>query len=137
MSTGNRGLGAHSASGSAAASGPVPNVFDGLPPGRLDAERCETLLETGAMRLERIVSTGHVTPEGHWYDQENDEWVIVLQGRARLRFEDDPATMALGPGDHVIIAARRRHRVEWTDPEQPTVWLALHYRTATPGQEGR
>lgn len=88
------------------------------------------------MRLERIVSTGHVTPEGEWYDEETHEWVLVLQGRARLRFDDDPMPMTLGPGDHVVIPARRRHRVEWTDPAQPTVWLALHYREAVPRQVG-
>jgi len=107
---------------------PVPNVFDDVPRGRLDAEHCQTVLASGAMRLERIVSTGHVTPPGQWYDQEEDEWVIVLQGGARLRFEDDPEPLDLRAGNHVVIPARRRHRVEWTDPDRPTVWLALHYR---------
>lgn len=111
------------------------NIFHDVPARRLDAEDCRTLLASGAMRLERIVSTGHVTPAGQWYDQDDDEWVIVLQGQARLRFDDDPEPLTLSPGDHLVIPAHRRHRVEWTDPEQPTVWLALHYRTA-PADQG-
>ena len=85
------------------------------------------VLETTDFRLERIVSTGHVTPPGEWYDQDASEWVIVLGGRAGLRFEDEPEPRVLQPGDHVLIEPHRRHRVEWTDPDEPTVWLALHY----------
>ena len=76
------------------------------------------------MRLERIVSTGHVTSAGQWFDQDANEWVAVLRGRAasggRIR------ALRAGPGDYVLILAHRRHRVEWTDPDEPTVWLALH-----------
>lgn len=88
----------------------------------------ETLLETAAFRLERIVSSGQSTPPGEWYDQEADEWVLLVSGSARLRFEGEPTAVALGPGDYLLIPARRRHRVEWTDPGQQTVWLALHFR---------
>lgn len=79
------------------------------------------------MRLERIVSTGHATPPGQWLDQDTNEWVAVLRGRAALRFEDEEGPRVLGPGDCALIPAHRRHRVEWTDPDEPTVWLALHY----------
>jgi len=104
----------------------VANLFADLPR-TLPEERVDVLVEAERVRLQRIVSTGHATPAGQWYDQDTDEWVVVLRGRAGLRFEDEAAIRVLGPGDHVIIAAHRRHRVEWTDPGQPTVWLALHY----------
>jgi cupin 2 domain-containing protein len=95
--------------------------------GALDAEVIEPLVEGTGCRLERIVSLGHATPPGQWYDQARAEWVVVLTGAAGLRFEDESAPRVLGPGDWLLIAAHRRHRVEWTDSEQPTVWLALHY----------
>jgi cupin 2 domain-containing protein len=87
----------------------------------------DVLVETPACRLERIVSTGHATPVGEWLAQERDEWVLVLRGGARLHFEGEAEPRVLRPGDHVVIPAGRRHRVEWTDPSEPTVWLALHY----------
>ena len=104
----------------------MSNLFDGLPRA-LPAERVDVLVETPAFRLERIVSTGHATPVGEWLAQERDEWVLVLRGGAGLRFEGEAGPHVLRPGDHVVIPARRRHRVEWTDPAEPTVWLALHY----------
>jgi cupin 2 domain-containing protein len=79
------------------------------------------------LKIERIISQGHASPPEFWYDQAWNEWVIVLRGSAILRFEDEPATCALGAGDYVFIPARKRHRVDWTDPQQPTVWLAVHF----------
>jgi cupin 2 domain-containing protein len=104
----------------------MANLFDPVPP-EISEEIFQPLLETGAFRLERIVSKGQATPPGEWYDQETDEWVVLLSGGAGLRFEDEPETRILFPGDHLLIPAHRRHRVEWTAPEGPTVWLALHY----------
>ncbi len=89
-------------------------------------EQTDTLLNHPAFELERIVSRGTTTPEGEWYDQERDEWVLVVLGRATLTF-DDAGPLQLNPGDYVHIPARCRHRVEWTDPQSETVWLALHY----------
>ena len=86
------------------------------------------LLATGNFRLERIVSNGQATPPGEWYDQDTHEWVALLSGGAGLRFEDEAEPRVLRPGDYLLIPAHRRHRVEWTDPGTPTVWLALHYR---------
>ena len=106
---------------------PLSNLFRDLP-ASLAAELVDVLVDAPGVTLERIVSLGHATPEGEWYDQETNEWVIVLRGRAALRFEDDSAPRVLEPGDHVLIAAHRRHRVEWTEPAAPTVWLALHWR---------
>jgi cupin 2 domain-containing protein len=105
----------------------VSNLFDDLPTS-LAAERFDVLVEAPGVRLERIVSIGHATPPGEWDDQATHEWVVVLRGRASLRFADETAPRLLAPGDHVLIAAHRRHRVEWTDPSIPTVWLALHWR---------
>jgi cupin 2 domain-containing protein len=90
-------------------------------------EICETLLETARFRLERIISTGQATRAGQWYDQERGEWVALLSGRAGLLFEGEQEPRAMKPGDHLLIPARCRHRVEWTDPDQETIWLALHY----------
>ena len=103
------------------------NLFEPLPPPSPD-EVFQELLCGGQFRLERIVSTGQATPQGQWYDQDSAEWVLLLSGSALLRFEDEAEPRQLGPGDWVNIAAHRRHRVERTDPERPTVWLALHYQ---------
>jgi cupin 2 domain-containing protein len=100
------------------------NLFDDIPR-VLAAERIDILLDMAAVRLERIVSVGHATPAGEWYDQARDEWVVVLRGRARVRIEGEAEDRALGVGDHLLLRAHVRHRVEWTDPTEPTVWLAL------------
>jgi cupin 2 domain-containing protein len=102
------------------------NLLRDLPDAR-NGEVVETLIETSGMRVERIVSLGQASPPGFWYDQNEAEWVLLLTGAARLRFADEPEDRALAPGDHVLIAPRRRHRVAWTDPEIPAVWLAIFY----------
>jgi cupin 2 domain-containing protein len=102
------------------------NLFEGLPEAA-DAERLDRLLARPGVTIERIVSTGQASPPGFWYDQPRGEWVAVLAGEARLRFEDEPAPRILRRGEFVEIAPRRRHRVEWTDPGAPTVWLAVHF----------
>ena len=102
------------------------NVFADVP-AQLPDELFENLLKTPAVRIERIVSRGHSSPEGFWYDQDRNEWVIVLSGRARLRFDGRPDAIEMGAGDYVNIPAHTRHRVEWTDPAADTVWLAVHY----------
>ena len=91
-------------------------------------ETFEELLVRSGFRVERIVSTGQASPPGFWYDQEVAEWVLLLSGAAQIRFEDEAAPRTLAPGDWLDIAAHRRHRVDWTDPAQPSVWLAIHYR---------
>jgi cupin 2 domain-containing protein len=92
------------------------------------AEVTDVLLKAPAVRIERIVSHGQESPEGFWYDQDEAEWVLLLSGAARLRFADEPEARALAAGDHLHIAAHRRHRVDWTDPARPTVWLAVFHR---------
>jgi len=101
------------------------NLFDDLP-ARLQDEVITTLLEAGNLRIERIVSHGDASPEGFWYDQDRHEWVALLRGEARLRFAGEEP-VELKPGDCVNIPAHKRHRVEWTTPDQPTIWLAVHY----------
>jgi cupin 2 domain-containing protein len=106
------------------------NLFANVPPSA-PSEVFETLLASGAARIERIVSTGQATPPGEWYDQPHGEWVALLRGAAGLRFEDEPAARVLGPGDWLHIPARRRHRVEWTHGAAPTIWLAVHVTEST------
>jgi len=110
----------------------VQSLFAAVP-SNLPEEQLSTLLRTENFRLVRIVSTGQATPEGEWYDQEENEWVLVLQGSADIRFEDGDVTKSLSPGEYVQIPAHVRHRVDKTDPGQPTVWLALHYTSETIG----
>lgn len=104
----------------------VQSLFDAVP-SDLPDEQFSTLLQGENLRLVRIVSTGQATPEGEWYDQDENEWVAVLSGRAEVRFADGNVTRTLNPGDYLHIPAHVRHRVEKTDPRRPTVWLALHY----------
>jgi len=94
-------------------------------PARLGEETFVALLDRPGVRLERIVSTGQATPPGEWLSQAHEEWVLLLKGAAILTLEGE-APLMLGPGDHVLIPADLRHRVYWTDPRAPTVWLALH-----------
>ena len=98
-------------------------IADPAPPS--DAEQFVELLSRPGLRIERIVSTGQASPPGYWYDQPQAEWVLILEGEARLAFEDEPAPRLLRAGDFVDIAPHRRHRVEST--ATPTVWLAVHY----------
>ena len=104
----------------------VANIFDNLPEQAKD-EVFDDLLRAESVRIERIVSQGHTSPEEGWYDQDEHEWVIVLRGGARIAF-DDGGEVALTAGDYLHIPAHRRHRVSWTDPSQPTVWLAVFHR---------
>ena len=102
------------------------NLFDGLPT-NLPEEMVQTLRETPGIRIERIVSRGHASPDGFWYDQPRHEFVVVLRGAARLRFEDGGELIELTAGSYLDIPAHRRHRVEWTDSSESTIWLAVHY----------
>jgi cupin 2 domain-containing protein len=105
----------------------TPNLFADLPAVPENAERCELLHAAPGVRIERIVSTGQSSPPGFWYEQPEAEWVALLQGSAELRFADEAFPRTLLPGDWLHIAPRRRHRVEATCRDMPTVWLALHF----------
>ncbi len=105
----------------------VKNLFAPVPVSH--EEWVENLLVTGAFRLERIVSTGQVSPPGFWYDQAGHEWVVLLSGGARLQVEGQADEVTLRPGDYLFLPAHCRHRVTWTAVE--TVWLALFFDPET------
>ena len=103
------------------------NLFADIPARSVD-EQFTTLLQSSHVRIERIVSHGHASPLGFWYDQDQPEWVMVLSGSASLEIEGESAPRQLVPGDFVNLPAHLRHRVASTDTQTPTVWLAVHYR---------
>lgn len=105
------------------------NLLAGMPADR-SAEDVAVLRAAAGARIERIVSHGQASPPGFWYDQAWHEWVVVIEGRAGLRIEGEPAPRVLQRGDWIDLPAHCRHRVEWTD--SPTVWLAVHYGDAVP-----
>lgn len=101
------------------------NLFTDLPP-HLPDEFFTTLLEAADVRIERIVSHGHASPPDFWYDQDQSEFVLLVRGAARLRFEDEEVEMKAG--DWIDIPAHRKHRVEWTTQGEKTVWLVVFYK---------
>ncbi|MGF1717991.1 cupin domain-containing protein [Photobacterium chitinilyticum] len=103
------------------------NVFENIP-AELPGEIFEDIVNTSTIRIERIISKGHTTPTDEWYDQDEHEWVVVLKGEARIRFDDNDRELHLKQGDHLNILAHQRHQVSWTIPDQETIWLAVFYR---------
>jgi cupin 2 domain-containing protein len=101
------------------------NIFSNLPP-NVPVELFETLANRRTVRIERILSHGQATQEGEWYDQDQDEWVLLLAGGAGLLFEGEPEPRSLMAGDYLMIPAHRRHRVAWTSTDETTIWLAVH-----------
>lgn len=94
-------------------------------PQQLPTELCQSLLTKPTARIERIVSRGHITPEGEWYDQTQDEWVMVISGRAILSFADGES-VSLDAGDYLLLPAHCKHRVTWTPDDLDTIWLAIY-----------
>lgn len=107
----------------------VANLLRNIP-AELPDELVEPLLNNQRFRLERIVSRQHASTAEFWYDQPADEWVLLVSGSAELQFTEPERRIKLMPGDHLLIPAHLRHRVVSTDPQQDTVWLALHFETA-------
>ncbi|MGR9114624.1 MAG: cupin domain-containing protein [Gammaproteobacteria bacterium] len=103
----------------------ISNIFTAIPDALPD-ELFESILKNETVQIERIVSRGHITSAGYWYDQSWDEWVLLLQGGATLCYEGVVDPVVLKPGDYSLIPAHTRHRVSWTDPTQNTIWLAIH-----------
>lgn len=102
------------------------NLYDGIPP-VLRSEFVDRLAWRKGVRIERIVSRGHCSVPGFWYDQAETEWVLLVKGSARLRFEADDSVVEMKAGDHITIPPRARHRVEWTAPNEETIWVAVFY----------
>lgn len=102
------------------------NIFKNIPD-QLPEELFECIFKQDNVRIERIISKGQVTPTGQWYDQDWDEWVMLLQGEATVLYENNQV-FHLVAGDYLLIPARTKHRVEWTPPELTTLWLAIHLR---------
>ena len=96
-------------------------------PSALPQEVTDVLVLCKDVKIERIVSKGHCSPPDFWYDQQQNEWVVLIQGEARLRFEQDNRIIPLTAGDYVHIAAHEKHRIEWTIEDRETVWLAVFY----------
>jgi len=103
----------------------VKNLLSEIP-SAIPRELAEVLVQTSAVRIERIVSQGHASPPDFWYDQEESEFVLLVQGGARLRFGDGVVEMK--GGDWIHIPAHKKHRVEWTSPDEKTIWLAVFYQ---------
>jgi cupin 2 domain-containing protein len=103
----------------------MKNLLQNIPD-QLPEELFETLVKNENIHIERIVSKGHSSPKEGWYDQDRNEWVLVLKGAARLAFEDGNE-VNMGPGDSLEIPAHVKHKVVWTDPEEETVWVGVHY----------
>ncbi|MFQ5687585.1 MAG: cupin domain-containing protein, partial [Candidatus Scalindua sp.] len=104
----------------------MKNIFSGIK-NQSPEEIFETIIKTNQFKIERIISNGQSTDKGKWYDQDKNEWVILLKGSAGLIFEDNHKVITMKPGDYVNIPAHKKHRVERTDPEGETIWLAVHY----------
>lgn len=104
----------------------VNNIYEQIPQ-EVKKEIFTDLLITENVRIERIISKGHSSAEDFWYDQEQNEWVLVVKGHAILIFKDEDKQVELQAGDYINIPAHKQHRVKWTDPQQETVWLAIYY----------
>ena len=94
-------------------------------PTSIPDEIFETIISTPNIKIERIISKGHKSEPDFWYDQDQPEWILILKGEARLQFEAQ--TIHLVPGDYLNIAAHQKHRIDWTTPEEETIWLAVFY----------
>lgn len=103
------------------------NLFADIPD-NLPDELTTVLSTSENVRIERIVSDGHSSSANFWYDQNEHEWVLVIQGAARIVFADNSPPRELKAGDWLNIPAHQKHRVDWTSPDEPTIWLAVFFR---------
>lgn len=104
----------------------LSNILGAIP-SDLSAEVFEDIIKSPNIRIERIISKGQFTPADSWYDQDEHEWVMVLEGKAILEFENNHS-LTLNKGDYINIPAHCKHKVSWTDPDQITLWLAIFYK---------
>lgn len=103
----------------------MANIFANIPQ-ELATEVFENIVQNDAVQIQRIISRGHISPETGWYEQQKTEWVILLKGQAMILF-DNQTTVYLEPGDYIEIQALQKHKVSWTDPDNETIWLSVHY----------
>lgn len=103
----------------------LSNIFESIPD-EMPAEVFEDIVSSPKIRIERILSRGHTSPESGWYDQDENEWVMVIDGQATIEF-DDGTFVTLRKGDYLNIPAHSKHKVSWSDPNQITIWLAVFY----------
>jgi cupin 2 domain-containing protein len=106
---------------------PFGNIFDLIPEQLKSQEVFEELLKHDNLRIERICSSGQISPEGFWYDQDEHEWVILLQGFATIEFPDG-YRIEMKAGDHVLLSANKKHRVAYTSTEPVCIWLAIFWK---------
>ncbi len=107
----------------------MKNILDNIPT-QISEEVFKNIFHTENIRMERIISKGQTTPEGEWYDQDKNEWVLIIKGKAKLllekqRGQTEDTIVVLNAGDYLNIPAHVRHRVTWTDEKRPTIWLAV------------
>ncbi len=104
----------------------VKNILADIPV-QLPEELFSRLVQNEQIHIERIVSRGHRSAKDQWYDQDHDEWVLLIQGTAILAFSESVPDKKLQAGDYCLIPAHCKHRVAWTDPDMDSIWLAVHY----------
>ena len=102
------------------------NIYSDIPT-RLPDELVEVISGNPDLRIKRIVSRGHRSPDGFWYDQEENEFVLLVTGEAELFFEEDDECVQMEAGDYLVIPAHKRHRVTWTAPGRDSVWLVVYF----------
>lgn len=105
----------------------MTNIFAHIP-AQISEEIIENLVNNDIIRIERIISKGHITPYEQWYDQSHYEWILLLQGQALLGYKEPDQAIKLVQGDYLLIPAHQKHRVEWTTPDELTIWLAIHWK---------
>lgn len=101
------------------------NIFDVIP-NNINEEVFDILLQNDRITIERIISKGQSSPKSGWYDQNENEWVIILKGAATISLEESD-DISLSAGSHLHIPAHTKHQVKWTDPDIETIWLAVFY----------
>ncbi|CAK1758961.1 cupin domain-containing protein [Vibrio crassostreae] len=104
----------------------MPNIYADIP-SSLPNEVFTDIISNDNVRIERILSHGHSSPEEGWYDQDEHEWVMVIEGQGVIEF-DDGRVVTLSKGDYINIAAREKHKVIGTVENVVTIWLAVFYR---------
>ena len=102
------------------------NIYSNIPK-KLSDEMVDVIFQSEIIRIERIISDGQASPDNFWYDQDENEWVILLKGKAKIKYQDE-AEQYLMEGDYIFIPSHKKHRVEWTDNNTKTIWLAVLFK---------